>query len=181
MKKIFMLIAFLLAVSIFPQKIQAQEKILESSAKLQTISGKSSYAQDKRVMALQNIFKKYNADLVPQARYYVQYADYYNIDWRLLPAIAGLESSFALHYVPGTYNAYGWGGGYIYFESWEDGIKTISKSLRERYYNRGADTVWKIGPIYAEATHWSERVNSFMQEINVEYQKQTTLAFDPTL
>jgi hypothetical protein len=181
MKKLFMLAAFLLAVSIFPQNTYASEKIAEASAKLQPVSVNSQTETDMRVVALQKVFNNYNPTLAPYAGAYVKYADRYDIDWRLLPAISGLESSFATYYVPGTYNAYGWGGGYIYFDSWEDGIDTISRALRENYYDRGADTVWKIGPIYAEADHWSTRVNSFMGEINDEYVKLTTLAINPTL
>lgn len=176
-----MLAAFLLVASIFSPQTYASTNVSGSSAQLQIVSAKPKIDSDMRVVALQNVFNRYNPTLAPHAGAYVKYADMYGIDWKLLPAISGLESTFATRYVEGTYNAYGWGGGYIYFDSWEDGIQTISKALRLKYYDRGADTVWKIGPIYAEAEHWSTRVNYFMQEINTEYLQLTTLAVNLTL
>ena len=83
--------------------------------------------------------------------------------------------------MPGSYNAYGWGGGRIYFESWEDGIKIINKAIRENYIDRGATDVWSIGPIYAESPTWSVRVNSFMQEINEEYLKLSVFSMQQAI
>lgn len=172
MKKFFVLTALLLAISFFPKKIYAVEYQAGASARLASNSALIlSARQDERVLALTQVFKKYNSPLAPYAFLYVKYADLYNVDWKLLPSISGLESSFGIFLMPESYNAYGWGGGYIYFNSWEDGIKTINKALRENYINRGADDVYKIGPIYAEAKHWSTRVAFFMNEINNEYIK----------
>lgn len=180
-KKLILFTAVLLAVNILlPKKSLAAEKILDSSATLKSAQ-KTEVTSDMRTVALQNVLRRYNSVLTPYAPAYVKYADKYGVDWRLLPAISGLESYFATFYVPGTYNAYGWGGGYIYFDSWENGIETINRALREKYINRGADDVWSIGPIYAENPAWSERVNYFIQEIDREYVKLTTLSLVPTL
>ncbi len=180
MKKILVLIALLLAISITPEKTFAfsTTKLAGSSAALLNTSDSGKTGHDMRVVALENIFKKYNSPLVPYAKDYVRIADKYGVDWKLLPAISGLESYYANMYVQGSYNAYGWGGGYIYFKSWEDGIETVISSLKKNYIDKGADTVYKIGPIYAAATHWSDRVSHFMSEINAEYisLNSTTLA-----
>jgi hypothetical protein len=181
MKKIFLSIIFLLIFA-FPAAVNSEEIHSESSAKLNSnIDAKGSLLLDTRVKALKNVFKRYNSPLVDQAIHYVKYADEFDMDWKLLPAIAGLESTFAQRYIQGTYNPYGWGSGRIYFESWEDGIRTINKALRERYVNRGATDVWKIGPIYAESPTWSVRVNRFMQEINHEYLRLTTITSTITI
>ena len=181
-KKIFIVIALLFAINITsPKQTSASEKIAGASATLTAVIQKDELSFDMRVIAVENVFKHYNSILVPYARSYVKYADKFGVDWKLLPAISGLESYFATYYVPDTYNAYGWGGGYIYFQSWDDGIETINKALREKYMDRGADDVWKIGPIYAQSPTWSVRVNSFMREIDREYIKLTTLALVPTL
>ncbi|MCL4419516.1 glucosaminidase domain-containing protein [Patescibacteria group bacterium] len=169
MRKIIFLIVLLLTISITP-KAQASEKSAGSSAKFLASSQTGVRNPDLRVVAIENVFKRYNSPLVPYAASYVKYADKYNVDWKLLPAISGLESYFGTYLMPGSYNAYGWGGGYIYFNSWEDGINTIDKSLREDYMNKwGAKDVWQIGPIYAESPTWSVRVANFMDEINKEY------------
>lgn len=177
MKKLITLIILIFAAILLSprltwlsQNASAQE-IHSSSAKLAVkISVEKDYSLDTRTVAVRNIFKKYNSPLIDQAILYVKYADEFGIDWRLLPAISGLESTFGRFLMPGSYNAYGWGGGYIYFESWEDGIRVINKALRENYMDRwGASDVWSIGPIYAESPTWAVRVNKFMDEINTEY------------
>lgn len=170
MKAGIMLIALLLAIST-SSHAHAAEKHSESSATMvRRYQTRQEATYDLRVKALESTLARYKSPLVPYAGAYVVYADMYGLDWKLLPAISGIESSFGLHYIPGSYNAYGWGGGYIYFKSWEDGIAVISKALRENYINRGADTVYKIGPIYAPPSKtWSTNVAHFMGEINKEY------------
>ena len=113
----------------------------------------------------------FNSPLTEEAKHYVYYADLYGIDWKLLPAISGLESTFGHHHIRGTHNAYGWGSGRIYFSSWREGIQVISKSLRERYYDRGATEPYSIGPIYAESPTWAVRVSGFMNQIEQEHIK----------
>lgn len=168
MKKILTIVVIILISAIlFSNKTYAQE-VQTSSAKL-SLDVQNSSSNDVRVKALKKVFENYNSPLVNEAENYVRLADKNGVDWKLLPSIAGLESSFGKRLMPNSHNAYGWGGGHIYFDSWEDGIDTITKSLSERYYARGADTVWTIGPIYAESPTWSVRVNSFMQKIESEY------------
>ncbi len=154
-----------------PSKANALISV-EPSAKLLAYEPKIEQKPmvDNRVKALKNIFSKYSSPLGEYADTFVAQADKYGVDWKLLPAISGLESSFGLYLMPGSYNGYGWGGGYIYFKDWKDGISTINKTLRENYMDKwNAHDVWSIGPIYAESKTWSVRVNSFMNEIEREY------------
>ena len=154
-----------------PSKANALISV-EPSAKLMAYEAKIEQKPmvDNRVKALKNIFNKYSSPLSDYADTFVTEADKYGVDWKLLPAISGLESSFGLYLMPGSYNGYGWGGGYIYFKDWKDGITTINKTLRENYMDKWKATdVWSIGPIYAESKTWSVRVNSFMNEIEREY------------
>ncbi len=125
--------------------------------------------QDLRVQALENVLSKYGSPLAPYAAFYVETADKYEMDWRLLPAIAGLESSFGLRQMPGSYNSYGWGGGHIYFESIEDGVETVLSALKTKYASRGATTVETIAPIYSESPTWAPRIRSFMNKFEAEY------------
>lgn len=181
MKKIFMFIALFFAISISSTPITyAAEKYAVPSAQLTPLRSTSEQL-DPRAKALKKVFEKYNSPLAEVAYAYVKYADVYNIDWKLLPAISGLESSYGIHLMPGSHNAYGWGGGRIYFDSWEEGIETISRSLRTRYYDRGADTVETIGPIYAESTTWVPRVNFIMNQFEEEYVRIALSELEPTL
>ncbi len=131
---------------------------------------------DLRPVALKSYLEKRNSPLADYADAFIATADKYELDWKLVPAISGLESAFAKRYVAGTYNAYGWGGGYIYFTSWEDSIETVSAALKAKYIDRGAKTVNQIGRIYAPPNPaWGSLVNHLMTEIDKEYQTQTAL------
>lgn len=170
MKTLFTVIAILLAITLFPSQADAYENASFTSAKLDVIQTRAEN-KDIRVQTLQNVFKKYNSPLVEYAQIYVDSADKNGIDWKLLPAIAGLESTFGRAMIDETHNAYGWGGGTIYFETWEEGINTILSSLRTRYVDRGATTVSEIGSIYAASPTWAVRVEHFMDEIAEEYNR----------
>lgn len=179
MKKLIFIL-FIIIAGIFPANTYADMQS-ESSAQLARETSKAVNEIDMRVKALENIFKRYGSPLEGEAQTYVKYADEYGVDWKLLPAIAGLESTFGKFMMPGSYNAYGWGGGHIYFESWEDGIRSINKALKRNYIDRGADNVWTIGPIYAESPTWSVRVNIFMEQINEEYRKLSIFSVLPNI
>lgn len=169
MKKLITIVVIaIISTILFSTKAEAYQEAQSSSAKL-SINVETSSNDDIRAKALRNVLEKYNSPLVDVAESYVHFADKNGVDWKLLPSIAGLESSFGKRLMPNSYNAYGWGGGYIYFDSWDDGIDTITRALSEKYYARGANTVWTIGPIYAESPTWAVRVNSFMEKIEQEY------------
>ncbi len=176
-----MAVLLLLATALFPTHINADASSATSAALLPLT--KPLAREDSRVVALRNIFKKHNSPLEPYARDYVVLADKYGVDWKLLPAISGLESSFGIALLPNTYNAYGWGGGYIYFKNWTDGIDTINRTLKVNYMEEwNARNVWQIGPIYAQSPTWAVRVNRFMNEINSEYiAVSSTQALRPNL
>jgi hypothetical protein len=175
MKKIILILA-ILAILLIAKPAMASEKVPNASAQLLAYSSNVDQTTEMRIMAVESIFKKYNSPLVGLGRTYVIAADKYGVDWRLLPSISGLESSFGKFLMPESHNAYGWGGGYIYFDSWEDGINTINKTLRTNYMDKwGARDVWEIGPIYAESKTWSVRVNGFMEQIQAEYEKLSAI------
>lgn len=124
---------------------------------------------------IEKVLARYDSQLIEEADTFVKYAYDYNIDPYLLISISGLESFFGRHMIPGNYNAWGWGGGYINLESWDNAIYTISKGLRERYYNRGAQTIHDVGKIYAESPTWSVRVEYFMNQFYKEEAKMKKL------
>ena len=128
-------------------------------------------ASDLRVLKLRKYFSTYNVLLADQAESFVKVADTNNLDYRLLPAISGVESTFGRNYIVGTYNVYGWGGGLIYFKSWTDGIKQIATAINQKPY-RGVEPE-ALGPIYCppNSVKWAYNVRYFMNEI-----EQTELA-----
>ena len=127
----------------------------------------SAEEADARVLKLSAYLESKNSVLSPYAVDFVRAADKYGLDWRLLVAISGVESGFAKIYVRGTYNSWGWGGGYINLGSWENAIEVISKALNENYATKWkAKTVEEIGPIWAEDPNWSKKVNLYLNQID---------------
>lgn len=181
MRQLALVMAFLLAITVFPTHIYAESTSATSAALTPEVMPIRK-ATDIRVTALEFIFAKYHSPLLPYAKVYVEMADKYGVDWKLLPSISGLESTFGKALLSGTHNAYGWGGGTIYFKSWEDGIETINRALKENYMGKWKATdVWSIGHIYAASPTWAVRVNHFMNEINEEYltlDSQNSLKFN---
>ena len=129
---------------------------------------KIEYAQIDRVEILQKFFRKYNSPLETSAETFVEVADKYGLDYRWLPAIAGVESTFAKFYIRENYNPFGWGGGLIKFESFDEAIERVGKGLHDGYLAKGADTIDRIAPIYNPPypQNWSKNVNYFVNQIS---------------
>jgi hypothetical protein len=115
---------------------------------------------DNRALKLAAYLETKRSPLSEFAANLVVTADKYSLDWRLLSAISGVESGYAKIYVRGTYNAWGWGGGYIGLGSWDNAIEVISKALKEKYGDKwGAKTPEAIGRYWAEDPNWAYKVN----------------------
>lgn len=133
--------------------------------------------QDDRIPALEEYLNDKDSPLADYADVFIAVADKYQLDWKLLPAIAGLESAFGKRYVQGTYNAYGWGGGYIHFNTWEDSIDTVSAALKSKYIDKGAVSANQIGRIYAPPNPaWGSLVTKIMSDIDKDYQSRKSLS-----
>ena len=160
---IFIILIFLLSST----RVYASSNTSKSSAFL-AYSGENKEI-DNRVMTLKAFLEENNSPLSSSAQVFVDTADQYNIDWKLVAAISGVESTFGLAIPERSYNAWGWGvygDNVIYFSSWDDGIETISEGLRERYMNqRGAQNVYQIGSTYASSPTWAQRVVFYMEKI----------------
>jgi len=165
MGKNLFILAALMTASFIPKPVQAQEEKLIMAG----VSGvlKTEPIQlDNRLEKLTAFLEKYDSPLVSYAETFVFMADKYQIDWKLLPAITGVESTFGKQIPFNSYNAYGWNNGNYRFQSWEDSIEIVSKALKEKYYNRGLDNPYKIGRVYAPPSpFWGNRVNNFMKMI----------------
>lgn len=164
-----LLLAFFAAIIIFiPQQTYAQEKASRSSANIK-LSEVNQEGNDYRVKILKSYLEKQNSPLAQNADDFIKYADKYNLDWKFVAAISGLESSFGQRIPYNSYNAWGWGvygDNVIRFNSWEESIGAISQGLREKYINRwGASNIYEIGSIYASSPTWAQRVDYFMNNI----------------
>jgi hypothetical protein len=122
---------------------------------------------DYRVGNLRNFLDKYNSPLSAYSEDFVRIADTYQVDYRLVPAITGVESTFGKRIPLNSYNAYGWANGAYSFDSWEESIETVTGTLKTRYIDRGATTIDKIGKIYAPPSNtWAGKVKYFVAKID---------------
>ena len=169
MKNLFVL--FLTALIVFTfgsTKTFAAENSAGSSAALLKLPAQK--VTDSRTRILREFLKQYNSPLVPFAQDFVQIADKYDLDWKLVAAISGVESTFGKQIPYESYNGWGWGiygTNMIRFESWTEGIETVSEGLRTNYLNKwGAKDVYQIGRYYAASPTWAQRVTYFMGRID---------------
>jgi len=128
-------------------------------------------AQVDRVEVLREFLEKHDSPLADSAETFVVVADKYNLDYRLLPAISCLESACGKRLIPGSYNAWGWGvygGSYIKFENWNNGIEEVAKGIYKGYVLKGLDTPAKMAPVYTppRSQYWLGGIRSYMSQMD---------------
>lgn len=121
---------------------------------------------DEREVTLFNFLTGHGSPLATYSRDFIEIADKYDLDYRFLPAIAGLESSWGNALLQNSHNPFGWGGGYIYFKSFPDGFATVANGIRTRYVPNGKVTPHLVGPTYAASPTWAVRVANLMVQID---------------
>ena len=150
------------------QNHPANVTLAEGSASVaNTITAEVTFEKDERAETLRAYLESKNSPLADLAETFVEVADAYDLDYRFLPAITGIESSFGKIQLENSYNPFGWGGGYVYFESFEEAIRTVGFELYERCVKLGASTPAEIGPSYCPPNYlrWIFAVERFMEEI----------------
>lgn len=165
MKKLIFAITIFFLLIATAGSVSADIDVAGASAQIKTsdISGSADY----RVITLENYLESHNSPLTPYSVYFIETADKYGLDWRLVPAITGVESTFGKRIPHNSYNAYGWANGSYSFDSWDESIDVVSKTLKEKYIDRGATTINEISRIYAPpSSTWAGNVKFFMKKID---------------
>ncbi len=178
MLKRFLIISVIYTIFslIFLKTVWGFEQVAGQSAQISSFdvfsaeASRSSFLRltpkfDFRPLKLSAFFVKNNSLLKEYSFYLVKKADEYDLDYRLFPAISGVESGFCKAYIFSTNNCVGWGGGYIAFKSMEEQIEVVLKALKEKYVDQGLLTVSQIGLRYAADSSWSFKVERNMEEI----------------
>ncbi|RJR30376.1 hypothetical protein C4564_00135 [Candidatus Microgenomates bacterium] len=132
--------------------------------------GGTVVAGDSRVQIIKNYLHRYDSPLLAFAQEIVKAADAYDIDFRLITAIAQQESNLCKKIPPETYNCWGWGihsRGTLGFSSYKEGIYTVSRGLKKEYYDKGYtdpnDIMTKYTPLSNGS--WAHGVNTFMEDM----------------
>jgi hypothetical protein len=151
---------------------------------------------DARALLVANFLKRYNTPkpdgirnlnhpLVPEeyfGEFFVELADEYNLDFRLLPSIAMQESNLCNHTPKPlgpnglpieSFNCLGFG---VYgtkvtmFPSYEANFEQAAKTLKKHYIDIGLDTPYKIMKKYTPPSDgsWAESVNQWMAEMRYD-------------
>lgn len=128
---------------------------------------------DARAKIIENFFEKYNSILAFYASTFIAASDKYHLDYRLLPAISMQESNGGKRVIKDSYNPFGfgiYGSKALKFNSWDEGIEVVSRSLREDYLNEGLTTPERImekytPPSLSKGGTWAKGVTSFMEEL----------------
>jgi hypothetical protein len=120
------------------------------------------YGVDSRVEILQRFFGNADCPAEDLAGDFVDAADKYGLDWRLLPSISLIEST-AGKTAPNN-NLFGWNNGNTAFASLSDGIYHVAWRLaRSRLYkDKSLDEMLEM---YNPISGYSARVKSIMQRI----------------
>ncbi len=124
----------------------------------------------EKVRSLEKFFDGYKSPLKANSKTFVEVAEKYGLDYRLLPAISCMESSCGKLLIQGSYNPFGWGvygSQAIYFKDYDEAIETVGKGLKDNYLSKGFDTPAKIAPVYTPPNHvnWLNGVTFFMTKI----------------
>ncbi|MEX2007646.1 MAG: hypothetical protein WD992_02640 [Candidatus Levyibacteriota bacterium] len=128
--------------------------------------------RDVRVEVVKDFFDQYKSPLSPFAQNVVAAADKYNIDFRLLPAIAMQESNLCKKTPKNSNNCWGFG---IYgnkvtkFDDYGQAINTVSKTLALDYVGKGLETPEEIQSKYTPSNKgsWASSVSHFMETLSL--------------
>lgn len=150
--------------------------ITASSYGTEQVLGASVRAGDARSLLLTKFLSAHDSPLTEYADYILDRADYYNIDFRLISAIAMCESNVGKRMpTKASHNAWGISveTGEVTganFANWLTAIDWVSRYMRDKYYSRGISDLIDIGAIYAPPSvatgnSWANCVQHFMDQI----------------
>jgi len=199
MKRIFLCLAWLLAVSGFilagiasyqtyylakaqtltldlataePQTPIFAPQGLPSNGQVQGVESVLE-TEDARAEIVARFLERHNSPLVPHDHYglvFVEIADRYGFDFRLLPSIAMQESNLCKRIPEGSYNCLGFGiheRGTLAFENFEANFERAGRELKKYYIDIGLTTPYQIMRKYTPSSDgsWAESVNQWMAEM----------------
>jgi len=118
------------------------------------------YREDPRLASLKRFFQKGDCPALAYSRTFIEAADVYALDWRLLPSISFVESTGGKA-APNN-NMFGWDSGRAQFDSPAAGIHKVGYQLAhsERYRNKSVDAIlatYNPNVEYAAKVKWVMR------------------------
>jgi len=122
----------------------------------------ANYQNDPRLAALIDFFQKSDCPAQHYSHVFLQAADDYNLDWRLLPSISFVESTGGKS--ARNNNLFGWDSGNARFSTPSAGIHTVGFKLANsrRYKDKELD---EILATYNPNEGYTQKVKSVMRRI----------------
>jgi len=135
-----------------------------------SISGEVISASAK-VGLIESYLIENDSPLASYADLIVDISEKYGLDYRLITAIAQKESGLCRVIPEGSHNCWGWGihsKGTLMFNSYEEGVETVSLGLKENYLDLGYLTLEEIMGKYTPLSKgsWAEGVGLYMTQIS---------------
>ncbi len=173
-------ILLLIQINSNPELINPSPKVLgasQTSSVLNTLPeiklNHTYTSADSRPALVKNYLKKYGSVLEPYSDEIVAVSDEYDLDYRLLVAIAQQESNLCKKIPENSFNCWGFG---IYgdkvtrFDNYSQAFEIIAKTLKKNYIDQGLDTPEKIMAKYTPPSlelggPWARGVSQFLSEM----------------
>lgn len=163
--------------------VESEKRLVASSEQITPIHGQvkgietTIEAEDARVQLVANFLKRHKSPLEPAEEYaqkIVVIADKYDIDFRLIPAIAMQESNLCKKIPEGSYNCLGFGihsKGTLTFDSYEANFDRAARELKANYIDQGRTTPEEIMRKYTPHSPdgaWAKSVEQWMAEMRYD-------------
>lgn len=129
-------------------------------------------ALNVKVEVVERFLANYRSPLTPYAEFIVNTSDSYNLDYRLIPAVAMQESNLCKKIPDNSYNCWGYGihgGKILTFSNYQEAIQTVAKGLAENYKAKGLETPQEIMTKYTPSNSgdWAFAVEHFMEQLKI--------------
>ncbi len=128
-----------------------------------TVGDPSAAQQDRRYDKLENFFRSFGCPAPYYARDYVDAADTFEIDYRLLPAISLVESTCGLHQRHN--NRWGWDSARTPFASVKEGLRYITRQLAHGRFYKNKTLAQKIHT-YNPDPRYERKIEMLMRKID---------------
>jgi hypothetical protein len=120
------------------------------------------YSQDPRFQTLRSFFAKAGCPAMHYVRSFLEAADGYALDWRLLPSISFVESTGGKN--ARNNNLFGWDSGKAHFSTPTESIHAVGYRLAHSYLYKDKD-LDEILSTYNPNADYARAVKSVMQQI----------------
>jgi hypothetical protein len=122
-------------------------------------------SKDYRINDLRSWFAKYESPLIYYVDDFTEVADEFNLDWRLLPAIATQESGCAITNIDGNNNPFGWNSDQTKFYSYKAAIWFVGWQMAYGQYYQGKSLDEKL-ETYNQNEGYGARIKKIMEMIS---------------